>query len=117
MIRNTYCHCCRIFWRSLCFLVWKIFYLIPLLKKKSPNYHLYLYFLTEMRKFYSSSFHMNLRAHSCFCFLLNPISTRVNICMVYEKGTFKLAHISCLAACAMTEHMSAHLCWLLTWPF
>ena len=54
---------------------------------------------------------------SLFLFFLYPISTRVNICMVYEKGTFKLAHISCLAACAMTEHMSAHLCWLLTWPF
>ena len=42
-------------------------------KKKSPNYHLYLYFLTEMRKFYSSSFHMSLRAHSCFFFFKSYI--------------------------------------------
>ena len=29
VIRNTYYHWCRIFRRSLCFLAWKIFYLIP----------------------------------------------------------------------------------------
>lgn len=49
-------------------------------------------------------------------FFFNPVSARVNIGMVYEKGTFKLVHISCLVACAMAEHMSAHLCWLLTVP-
>lgn len=38
-------------------------------EKKSPDYHSSLDLLTEMRKFYSSSFHMNLRAHSYFSFL------------------------------------------------
>lgn len=76
-------------------------------QKKSPNYHLSTYLLTEMGKFYSSSFHMNLRAHSCFFYFFYPISARVNVW--YMQGASNLTCISSLAACALALDTWSHV--------